>query len=74
MADKGASAIRTAFRVLLAKHNMTYEQVAELMGDGCTKQHVYRWMAGNADVGFTVIQRMADAFGMKPSEVVALGE
>lgn len=58
-------------RVAMAKRDIKAKQLCELMG--CSRQYVGQLMNGE-QAGVGTINKLAEIFGMKVSEFVALGE
>lgn len=63
--------IKKSFDKARAEAQLKTEQIAERMG---IKRQTLSTMVARSDLKASTIQRMADAFGMKASEFIALGE
>lgn len=64
--------IKKALRVALAERDMKQTDLAKKLD--VSPQQVYRWVSTDADVGMEALTKIAGAFGISVSELVALGE
>ena len=62
--------IKVSLKVLLAKNSINVAQLAEHLG--VSKQAIYGYM--RQDVRMSTVEKLAEAFGMKVSEFIELGE
>lgn len=60
-----------SIKVAMAKRDITQKDLAERMG--VSRQYVSQ-MIGSEQIGIGTINKLAETFGMKVSEFLALGE